>query len=179
MSRRGKKTVKMTHYVLCGSAWINHSVTNTPRQLNFLVASLLIHESVQCNKWKQTKVCCSLQLCSRSWCEGVTTHTHTHRSVWFTPLLRARVIHPDPAWGTDIKADFSTLRMSDQEVDLKGKKNKISSSPSPRWGSISPPAVHSSCLKLTYSPFSNRLRCFVRMYSLGRNRKICKTCSKE
>lgn len=163
---------------MCGTAWINHMVTHTPRQLNFLVSSVLIHESVQCNKLKQTKVCCSLQLCSTCWCEHVTTHTHIHRSVWFSPLWRSGVIHPDPACCIDIKADFATLLMSGQRVDLKEEKKHICS---PRRGPISPPAVHSSSLMLTYSlsPTVCEVRHFLRMYSLGTNRKICKTCSWE
>ncbi|MEQ2278751.1 hypothetical protein AMECASPLE_002264 [Ameca splendens] len=62
--------------------------------------------------------------------------------------------------------------MTDQKVDLKEKKRNTSTPSLPR-GPISPPAVHSSSLKLTYSlsPTACEVRHFVRMYSVGINRK--------
>ncbi|MEQ2244984.1 hypothetical protein ILYODFUR_022831 [Ilyodon furcidens] len=62
--------------------------------------------------------------------------------------------------------------MTDQKVDLKEKKRNTSTPSLPR-GPISPPAVHSSSLKLTYSlsPTACEVRHFVRMYSVGINKR--------
>lgn len=103
---------------------------------------MLYHLSVMNRDKKQNKKLCTLLTVSRvTWACGVDMSPHTHQYTQWQSMIQFSIeitttamIHPDPSCGCETEADGATIQVARALI-----QTKISLTPSPPWGPISPP----------------------------------------